>query len=702
MVQTIKGEKGEPGQNGQNGVDGSQIFTGTNAPATSVGKTGDIYINTSTWDFYKKNGSTWSLVGNLKGSDGSQGNTGPQGPQGQPGQNGTCVRTGNGAPLASLGVNGDSYIDLSTWNYYVKQNNTWILKGNIRGDNGQQGLTGVSVISTVIDQNGDLIVEFSNGESVNAGHIVDTQIYTVTFHVDDEVIATRNVIKGNTVDRPSSEEVAGYRIHGWYTIDGEYQTIWNFQGCVVTSNIDLWASFDYKQYTINFCDYVHGFDVPDMQVFYDKEYTLPQLSKTGYTFLGWRNNDDWKIIDNTGIYRFAKDICVDAVWNANKYTVSLDANGGMLDSDSVEVIYNTVYTLPTPVKTGYTFTGWYENETRFSSSALWDYDENKSLVASWTNVSMTFTFDAGDGVCPTESMVILYGEEYTLPEATRNGYFFGGWKLNNQILEQTGIWTYSTEGAILIAIWIETYMNFSSDGVTFGRYPNSQVTNQSLIDELNELTTADKSGWYTLDGKQYAKVVASRTQSLTIGSFTVDFTKGETYWFLVEPIFWRKFSSSDGKHQYISSIVLDRSVYYAGDISDPERWDGTSHAWANSYAYSDLRKFLIDDFYNKAFPYGKEYLTLHEMTSHTTKENSVTINDYVFIENTNQYSCSNTAYTLCRGATSQAYYWCRSIGAGSSIYEAYYTATSLTTSYAKNVKEECGVRPSIVLTENVE
>lgn len=92
---------------------------------------------------------------------GAKGDTGPQGPQGEqgvPGQNGqdgkdgtngvdgkdgTSVLTGNGEPAASLGKDGDSYIDLDTWNYYVKENGSWALKGNIKGSDGIDGKDGV-------------------------------------------------------------------------------------------------------------------------------------------------------------------------------------------------------------------------------------------------------------------------------------------------------------------------------------------------------------------------------------------------------------------------------------------------------------------------------------------------------------------------------------------------------------------------------
>lgn len=110
---TIKGEKGDPGKDGKDGVDGK---------------------------------------------DGKDGKDGQDGHDGKDGNNGTSLLTGSGEPALSLGKNGDSYIDLSTWDFYLKENDAWVLKGNIKAtseqneeekieyfdDEGEEGTEGLS------------------------------------------------------------------------------------------------------------------------------------------------------------------------------------------------------------------------------------------------------------------------------------------------------------------------------------------------------------------------------------------------------------------------------------------------------------------------------------------------------------------------------------------------------------------------------
>lgn len=116
-LESIKGPQGEPGQ------DGTSLLTGNGAPSSNLGKTGDSYIDLLTWDYYVKNAQGWSKAGNLKGS------------QGEPG---TSFRTGYGVPSSSLGIDGDSYLNLSNYDLYVKSNGEWILVGNISGGGSQQ------------------------------------------------------------------------------------------------------------------------------------------------------------------------------------------------------------------------------------------------------------------------------------------------------------------------------------------------------------------------------------------------------------------------------------------------------------------------------------------------------------------------------------------------------------------------------------
>jgi len=63
------GLQGPPGVNGQKGADGSIWHTGYTIPIDSLGKNGDMYLDVNSRDFYKKENSKWSILGNMQGKD---------------------------------------------------------------------------------------------------------------------------------------------------------------------------------------------------------------------------------------------------------------------------------------------------------------------------------------------------------------------------------------------------------------------------------------------------------------------------------------------------------------------------------------------------------------------------------------------------------------------------------------------------------
>jgi hypothetical protein len=120
------------------------------------------------YESYKAAGGTLSYedwLASIKGEKGDTGATGPKGDKGDPGADGTngtngtdgkdgtngtngvdgtAMLTGSGAPTDTLGKDGDSYVDIATWDYYVKASGAWTLKGNIKGANGVDGTNGTN------------------------------------------------------------------------------------------------------------------------------------------------------------------------------------------------------------------------------------------------------------------------------------------------------------------------------------------------------------------------------------------------------------------------------------------------------------------------------------------------------------------------------------------------------------------------------
>ena len=94
-----------------------RVYSGQGAPATSLGKNGDLYFDTVVPAFYgPKAANAWPAPVSMHGADGGIGQQGPQGPPGPPGPPGSGggsggVEVGQGIPSASTGNTGDVYFD---------------------------------------------------------------------------------------------------------------------------------------------------------------------------------------------------------------------------------------------------------------------------------------------------------------------------------------------------------------------------------------------------------------------------------------------------------------------------------------------------------------------------------------------------------------------------------------------------------------
>lgn len=112
------------------------------------------------------------------------------------------------------------------------------------------------------------------------------------------------------------------------------------------------------------------------------------------------------------------------------YTISFEENGGSSVSDITKVGGSMIGVLPTPVRTGYTFDGWYTDETlenAFEEKLL--PKKNITLYAKWSVNKYTVSFHVNGGTSDTPAdMTVVYNDVYGgLPVPKRTGYSFIGW-----------------------------------------------------------------------------------------------------------------------------------------------------------------------------------------------------------------------------------------------------------------------------------
>ena len=121
-------------------------------------------------------------------------------------------------------------------------------------------------------------------------------------------------------------------------------------------------------------------------------------------------------------------------WTAPTYAVTLNTNGGTIadGKDVTGYTYGVGATLPTDVtRTGYTFKGWYDNESLTGSpvTAIGGTEMgNKEYWAKWEINQYTIAYDLAGGTAEgnPDTYTIETGA-FTLKNPTKSGYTFTGW-----------------------------------------------------------------------------------------------------------------------------------------------------------------------------------------------------------------------------------------------------------------------------------
>ncbi len=136
-------------------------------------------------------------------------------------------------------------------------------------------------------------------------------------------------------------------------------------------------------------------------------YTLPDPVRTGYVFDGWYLGDT-RI--STGDPVLLTDDCVfSAHWIKSAHTIFLDPGEGEVTPNVIETADDS-YTLPTPVRTGYTFAGWYLDGVRIPQDGSAQLPESCTLTARWKPTSYSVIFYGNGGTSGKRSSLAQFYE----------------------------------------------------------------------------------------------------------------------------------------------------------------------------------------------------------------------------------------------------------------------------------------------------
>ncbi len=186
-----------------------------------------------------------------------------------------------------------------------------------------------------------------------------------------------------------------------------------------------------------------------------------QFFRNGYTFAGWSTAEYGSVrYTDEAIYELtvAGDVVLFAQWQTVNYTVSFEVNGGNAIADRDYHAETDTFYLPTPVRAGYRFDGWYDNEdlAGYPTEAVpYGSFGNKTFYAKWTPEPYYVSYDTNGGSYVPEKYYTVETPTFNLPTPEKDGYRFDGWfdneGLNGTALTQIEVGTVGSK--FLYAKW---------------------------------------------------------------------------------------------------------------------------------------------------------------------------------------------------------------------------------------------------------
>lgn len=325
--------------------------------------------------------------------------------------------------------------------------------------------------------------------------------------VDGSYVPPQTVSYGTYAVKPLDPVKTGYTFAGWFS-DTELSIPFDF-ATPITQETKLFGKWTINKYEVSF-NSRGGSYVSPQNVTYEETAVIPEVpTKKGYDFKGWYTDNTF-----TTAYDFSTPITAAtrlyAKWTIHTYTIRFSSKGGTY-VNALHVPYMQKPVKPeNPTKKGYTFAGWYTDET-YTTKYTFKYSihEDVSLYAKWNVATYTVKFNTKGG-SSVAAQKVKYRQNAIRPEApifnsSTANYVFAGWytdeSFNNEFLFDTAI----RKDITLYAKWYKISFNKTKITVNAKSYVYGFKTTVTKGDKVKELISSDSSiVKITKSGKIYA------------------------------------------------------------------------------------------------------------------------------------------------------------------------------------------------------
>jgi uncharacterized repeat protein (TIGR02543 family) len=354
-------------------------------------------------------------------------------------------------------------------------------------------------------------------------------------------VSSEYVQEGNKATTPTDPTRAGYTFGGWYR-EASCTNAWNFGTDVVTSEIKLYAKWTINTYTITYN--LDGGSVssanPMSYTVTTAAITLNNPTKTNYTFAGWTGSNGTIAETSVSIaHGSTGDKTYASNWTPVSYTITYNLDGGTASSNPTSYNVETAaFTLNTPTKTGYTFTGWTGTDVttaETSVSIAHGSTGDKTYTANWTINTYVVTFNSQGG-SEVAAQSIQYNDKVVEPaDPTLTGYYFDGWFKDAACYNawDFGVDAVWAEDVTLYAKWTTIVIHvvtFNSQGGSYEGTEHVEHGNNATAPAVPTRVGYTFGGWYTeaycINAWDFGTAITSAVKlyaKWTINTYTVTF-----------------------------------------------------------------------------------------------------------------------------------------------------------------------------------
>ncbi len=323
----------------------------------------------------------------------------------------------------------------------------------------------------------------------------------VTFYKESGTGGTESTTATFDAAMPAIETPTrtGYTFQGYFTQSGGAGIKYydaagkSAKNCDFDSAISLYAHWTANHYTIKFnqnkpanaSSNVQGSTPDTPRVYDDGEIALPKngFTLTGWTFQGWATSSVGAVVyeNEKAVQNLTSDpngtYTLYAVWQANSYTITLDAMGGTNASSFSATFDSKIPGITVPERYGYKFLGYFDRGTggvQYYGTDGQAYGGKTltvvggiTLYAHWEAITYTIRL-YNEGVFVADLEGITFGE-LTLPKEetyglSRKNFDFVGWNLYDEqnwamyyadTFYAVGLAGTQDEVVVLYAAWLE-------------------------------------------------------------------------------------------------------------------------------------------------------------------------------------------------------------------------------------------------------